>query len=90
MKKKRNNALQPLIAELDNIIAAAGTAKLEETVTLLKIARLDLTMRAHGIAADELELVSFALARGIYAKAPVSRAKPKSTPARRSRRKSPH
>jgi hypothetical protein len=88
--KKRTGALQPLIAELDNIIAAARTAKLEETVTLLKIARLDLTMRAHGIAVDELELVSFALARGVYVKVPAKRAKPKPAKARRTRRKSPH
>lgn len=88
--KKRMDALQPLIAELDNIIAAARTAKLEETVTLLKIARLDLTMRAHDIAADELELLSFALVRGLCTRAPAKSAKRKTAPAGRTRRKSPH
>jgi hypothetical protein len=88
--KKKMGALQPLIAELDNIIAAARAAKLEETVTLLKIARLDLTMRAHDIAADELELLSFALVRGLGTATPARRAKPKPPAPRRSRRKSPH
>ncbi len=62
--KTKNDALLPLIAELDDVIAAARAAGLGETTSLLRIARLDLMMRAHGIAADELELVSFALVSG--------------------------
>ncbi|GAA0583481.1 hypothetical protein [Rhizomicrobium electricum] len=89
--KMKKGALQPLIVELDNIIAAARAAKLEETVALLRMARLDLMMRAHGIATNELELVSFALARGFWENKPSKPAK--STPQqreRRTRRKSPH
>lgn len=89
--KKKNGALQPLIVEVDNIIAAARAAKLDETVALLRIARLDLMMRAHDIAASELELVSFALARGFWQNAATSRTTPASpSKGRRVRRKSPH
>jgi hypothetical protein len=62
--KTKTNALELLIGELDKVIAAAQAARLGETAALLRIARLDLMMRTHGIAADELELVSFALAHG--------------------------
>jgi hypothetical protein len=89
--KTKKSALQPLIIELDNIIAAARAAKLDETVALLRMARLDLMMRAHGIATNELELVSFALARGFWERKPSRPAK--SIPprkVRRTRRKSPH
>lgn len=73
--KSKANALQPLIAELERVIAAALAARLTETVALLRIARLDLKMRAHNVAADELELVSFAMARGYCGNIASKRAK---------------
>jgi hypothetical protein len=82
--KTKSSALQPLIAELDNVIAAAQAAHLDETAALLRMARLDLVMRAHDIATHELELVSFALARG-YAESTVS-ARAKSVPVRKKTR----
>lgn len=89
--KRKNGALQPLIVEIDNVIAAARAAKLEETVALLRIARLDLMMRAHDIAASELELVSFALARGFWQNAATKQPAPTSpSKKRRARKKSPH
>lgn len=54
-------ALQPLIDELDTVIAAALAAHLDETAALLRIARLDLMRRAHCTATYELEQVSIAL-----------------------------
>lgn len=58
--KAKTTALQPLIDELDNVITAARTARLDETAAILGIARLDLVMRAHEAAAQELDLLSHA------------------------------
>jgi hypothetical protein len=75
----------PLIKALDDVIAAARAAELNETAALLKIARLDLLMRLHGIRANELELLSFALARGAYAEPPPRR--PRTTSRKKPRAK---
>lgn len=75
--KTKPSALQPLITELDDVIAAAQAARLDDTAALLRIARLDLIMRAHGIAADELELVTFALASGLHGETGAKRRKPR-------------
>lgn len=61
--KTKNKLCHPLISALDNVIIAAKTAKLSETAALLRIARLDLVMRVHGITPDELELLTFALTK---------------------------
>lgn len=54
----------PLIVQaLDDIIAAVRAIGLQETGDLLRVARLDLLMRVHGIEAEELELLTLALAR---------------------------
>lgn len=52
------NPTEPLaryIGSLDDVIAGVERAGLAETTALLKIARLDLVMRAHGISERELE-----------------------------------
>lgn len=59
--KTKNKALPPLISALDDLIAAAKSAKLHETAGLMRIARLDLLMRVHGIRPDELEFLTFAM-----------------------------
>ncbi len=74
--KSKNKPPHPLITALEDVIAAARRAKLNETAALLRIARLDLLMRLHGIGANELELLSFALARGVYAGAPRKTTRP--------------
>jgi hypothetical protein len=61
--KIKNKLYHPLVTALDDLIIAAKAAKLKETAALLRIARLDLLMRVHGIKHDELELLSFALAK---------------------------
>lgn len=43
------------ISTLDEVIAGVAKGGLAETVALLKIARLDLLMRVHGIAERELQ-----------------------------------
>lgn len=83
--KTENKHHHPLITAIDDVIAAAQTAELNETAALLRIARLDLLMRLHGIQANELELLSFALARGVCAEEPV-RHKTARTTRRRKRR----
>lgn len=77
--KSKNKQPHPLIRALEDVIVAAKTAKLNETAALLRIARLDLLMRLHGIGTNELELLSFALARGVCAGAPRKTAHPRAT-----------
>jgi hypothetical protein len=42
------------LTSLDAIIAGVAEVGLKETLALLKIARLDLAMRAHGVTEEEL------------------------------------
>lgn len=62
---KKKEELLPLVRNLDAVIAAAQEAGLTETVALLRMARLDFLMRVGGIRASELELLSYALQRGL-------------------------
>lgn len=61
--KAKTGKLHPLVGVLDELIAAVGAAGLPDTVALLRISRLDLAMRLHGIEAEELELLAAALTR---------------------------
>jgi hypothetical protein len=47
--------LDELINWLDTYIEKIAAAKLDETAALLRIARLDLIVRANGVSEDELE-----------------------------------
>jgi hypothetical protein len=84
--KIKNKLYHPLVTALNNVIAAAKTARLYETVVLLKAARLDLLTRIQGIEENELEALSLTLVRGSCAEEP---AKPKTTRARVTPRKKP-
>lgn len=44
----------PLINALDGVIAAAQSAKLNDTAALLSLARRDLTLRASGVSAADV------------------------------------
>lgn len=68
----RNKSLstRALVGALDDVIVAAESACLRETAALLRIARLDLLMRVHGIEADEIEMLAFALVRASVGEAP--------------------
>ena len=52
--------LDELINWLDGYIEKIVAAKLDETAALLRIARIDLIVRANGISEDELESFLFA------------------------------
>jgi hypothetical protein len=51
--KQQSNALGPLLAELESVIGSARDADLPRTVALLRLARLDLLLRAKGAAPDD-------------------------------------
>ena len=57
-------ALEALITAINECINQVVAAQLWETAALLRMAKLDLIARAHGITEEELELVSFALQHG--------------------------
>lgn len=44
-----------LNARLDGIIEQLDACRMPETVALLRMAQLDLTMRMHGVSPDELD-----------------------------------
>lgn len=52
--------LDQLINWLDAYIEKIAAAKLDETAALLRIARIDLIVRANGVSEDELEAFLFA------------------------------
>ena len=56
-------ALEALITAINECIDQVVAAQLWETAVLLRMAKLDLIARAHGITEEELELFSFALQR---------------------------
>jgi hypothetical protein len=53
--------LDQLINWLDSYIEKIAAAKLDETAELLRIARIDLIIRANGISKEEFEAFLFAL-----------------------------
>ena len=61
--KQQNKALGTLLASMDSAIQSAHGADLPDTVALLRLARLDLLMRANGVASEDIALVPFAVAR---------------------------
>ena len=56
------NAVPHLVRALDDIIGSLCATGFKETAELLRIARLDLLMRLHGITAEEIELLAATLA----------------------------
>jgi hypothetical protein len=52
-------ALSNLIATVDRCIRDATAARLSETATLLRMARLDLIARVHGISEEEMDVFLF-------------------------------
>jgi len=57
-------SLDRIVEALNGIIAEVAAARLHETVELLKIARLDLIMRANGFSEGELEALLSAIRDG--------------------------
>jgi hypothetical protein len=53
-----------LIAELDRIILAVTEAGLKETAGLLRMARIDLLTRIHGITEEEFDTLLFLTRKG--------------------------
>ena len=53
-----------LIAELDRIIVAVTEAGLKETAGLLRMARIDLLTRIHGISEEEFDTLLFLMRKG--------------------------
>lgn len=82
---KKAETLEPFIASLDDVIAAAVDADLVETAALLRIARLDLLMRLNGIDPNELEVLSYALQRSVFENDKGPPERPRRTPRRRRR-----
>jgi hypothetical protein len=74
--RNKRKIVSPAVQRLDEVIAAVSASGLQETASLLRIARLDLLVRLHGIAAEELELLTSTLA--------CNGAKPKKEAGRRS------
>jgi hypothetical protein len=74
-----NSRLSYLIEELDKVISGVRSAGLEQTVALLKIARLDLVMQAHGVTEYELEMFLHAVETNLRAEANQAAVRPKST-----------
>lgn len=58
---RSKDTIPPIVRALDDIIVAVHAIGLQETGNLLRVARLDLLMRVHGIEAEELELLTRAL-----------------------------
>lgn len=61
--RSKPKSLSPLLAELDAVITAATTTGLRETAELLRLARLDLVLRANGLTAQSFDLLSYAQGR---------------------------
>lgn len=55
--------LQNIVAAIDSCIDKVASAQLSETAALLRIARLDLMVRIHGISERELEQLAFVASR---------------------------
>ena len=62
--KMKPQALEALIAAINECINQVAAANLWETAALLRMARIDLIARANGITEEELEFFVFALQRG--------------------------
>jgi hypothetical protein len=61
--KQQNKALGTLLASVDSAIQSAHGADLPDTVALLRLARLDLLLRANGVASEDITLAPYAVAR---------------------------
>jgi hypothetical protein len=72
LAKMKPQALEALIAAINECIDQVTAANLLETAALLSMARLDLVARANGITEEELEFFAFALQRGTGLYAPVN------------------
>jgi len=73
----KRKAPVPLIAEIDAVIKAAAEAGLPATAAFLRLARLDLLLRAHGVTPGEVPPEAFARisAAGESPKPPLKRRK---------------
>ena len=82
--KQHDQNLRTLLGAIDTVMQSAKEADLPETEALLRLARLDLLMRAHGVAADDLPLIYQLLSRGAGAvsRAPTRRKKAVARPLR--------
>jgi hypothetical protein len=61
--KSHNKNLRTLLITIDTAIQAAKQSDLSDTATLLRLARLDLMLRAQGLAADDITPKSQAKSR---------------------------
>ena len=57
--------LEELVVQLDEIIASVSDAGLRETVALLKIARLDLALRAYDFSEEEFDVALYKLRKNL-------------------------
>jgi len=55
--------LRTLLLNLDTVIQSANEADLPDTAALLRLARLDLMLRAHGMTVDDITPISQAKTR---------------------------